>query len=97
MKRRDKMPLHKALTGSQWEAFARDSNVVRKVREEHYKTNHPHFNHKTSRNLTDIFHDMIKSTSLLGSQIYEIQEVWEGQSELRYANYVLRAKHPKRL
>ena len=28
---------------------------------------------------------------LLGSQIYEIQEFWKGQSELPYANDVLRA------
>ena len=39
----------------------------------------------------NIFWDMISSASLLGSQIYEIQEFWEGQSKLRYANDMLRA------
>ena len=34
---------------------------------------------------------MITSAGLLSSQIYEIQEVWEGQSELQYTNNVLRA------
>ena len=29
--------------------------------------------------------------SLLGSQIYKMQEVWEGQSKLQYANDALRA------
>ena len=95
-KRRDEMPLHKALTGSQWEAFARDSDLVQKAREEHYKTNCPHFDHKTSCNLTTVFWDMITSTGLLGSQIYEIQEFWEGWSELQYANDMLRAS-PKGL
>ena len=89
-KRRDEMPLHKALAGGQQEAFARDSDLVWKAREEHYKTNHPHFNHKTSHDLTNIFQDMITSTGLLGFQIYEIQEFWEGQSELWYANNALR-------
>ena len=32
---------------------------------------------------------MITSAGLLGSQIYEIQEVWGGQSKLQYANDML--------
>ena len=39
MKRRDEMPLHKALAGSRREAFARDTDLVQKAREEHYKMN----------------------------------------------------------
>ena len=76
------MPFHKALTGSQQEAFARDLDLVWKAREEHYKTNCPHFNCKTSHDLMNVLWDMITSASLLGSQIYEMQEVWEGWSEL---------------
>ena len=90
-KRRDETPLHKALTGGQWEAFTRDSDLVWKAREEHYKTNCPHFDCETIHNLLNISGDMIASTGLLASQIYEIQEFWEGQSELQYANNVLRA------
>ena len=81
-KRRDEMPLHKALAGSWWEAFIRDLDLVQKAREEHYKTNCPYFNHETSCNLMKIFWDMIPSAGLLGSHIYEIQEFWEGWSEL---------------
>ena len=33
---------------------------------------------------------MIEIAGLLGSVIYEIQEVWTGQKELQHANYVLR-------
>ena len=32
----------------------------------------------------DIFQRMIKSTSLLCSEIYEIQETWTGQCKLQY-------------
>ena len=85
------MPLHKALTGGQWETFTRDSDLVPKVREEHYKTNHPHFDCETSLELTNIFQDMTTSAGLLGSQIYKIQEFWEGWSELQYINNALRA------
>ena len=34
---------------------------------------------------------MITSAGLLGSEIYEIQEFWEGWSKLQYANDTLRA------
>ena len=57
----------------------------------HYKMNCPHFDHETSHDLTNIFWDMMACTSLLSSQIYEIQEFWEGLSELWYANDGLRA------
>ena len=90
------MPLHKALTGGQQETFARDSDLVQKAREEHYKMNCPHFDCETSHDLTNIFQDMNTSASLLGSQIYEIQELWEGQSKLQYANDMLGAS-PKGL
>ena len=90
-KRRDEMPLHRASTVSQKEAFTRDSDLVWKAREEHYKTNCPHFDCKTSHNLTNVFWGIIMSTSLLGFQIYKIYEVWEGWSKLQYTNDVLRA------
>ena len=76
------MPLHKAFMGSQQEDFAQDCDLGQKAREDHFKTNHPHFDCKTSCDLTDIFQDMIASAGLPGSQIYEIQEVWGGQSKL---------------
>ena len=50
------------------------------------KTTHPSFDCKTSCDLTGVFQDMIASTSLLGSQIYKVQEIWTGQDELQYAN-----------
>ena len=64
--------------GSWQEAFVKDSDLVWKAREDYFKTNHPHFDHKTVHDLMDIFGDMVPSASLLGSQIYEIQDVWKG-------------------
>ena len=90
LKWRDEMPLYESLMGSQWEAFAKDLDLVQKAREDYFKTNCPHFNHATLCDLMGIFWDMVTSASLLGSQIYEIQEVWRGQNELWYANDVLK-------
>ena len=61
------------------------------MRQEHYRTNCPHFDHKTSHDLMSIFQNMITSAGLLGSQIYDIQESWEGQNKLQYTNDALRA------
>ena len=48
------------------------------MREDHFKTNCPHFNCETSHDLKDIFWDMIASAGLLDFQIYEIQDIWGG-------------------
>ena len=85
-----------SVTRGSAEPFTRDSNLVCKVREEHNKTNHQHFNCVTFQDLMNIFWHMITSAGLLGSQIYEIQEFWEGWSKLQYANNALRAS-PKGL
>ena len=84
------MLLHKALSRSHWEAFSRDSKLVQKVREDYYQENCLHFDSETSCNMADVFWSMIKSTSLLSSEMYEIKETWTGQHKLQYANYTLR-------
>ena len=75
---KEEMPLHKALSRSCQEAFSRDSRLVQKAREDYFWGNWLHFNSENSCNLMDVFHNMIDSTGLLGSEIYEIQETWMG-------------------
>ena len=87
---KDEMPFKKSLTGSWWEAFAKDSDLVWQAREDYFKTNCPHFGHKTLHDLCGVFQDMIAYADLLGSQIYEIQEVWTGWEDLWYANNALK-------
>ena len=84
------MPLHKALTQSHLETFRRDSNLVREMREEYFKTHCPNFNTENTHDLSDIFWCMAETAELLGSSIYEIKEVWAGSDELQQANYMLR-------
>ena len=87
---KEEMPLHKALTRSQQEAFSRDSQLVCKAREKCYWENHLHFNSKNSCNLMDVFWNIIESVGLLGSEIYEIQDTWTWRCKLEYANYALK-------
>ena len=79
-----------ALSKSHQEAFNRDSRLVQKAREDYFWANWLHFNNKNSSDLTGIFQNMIESTSLLGSETFEIQETWMGWHDLEYANYVLK-------
>ena len=52
------------------------------AREDYFKTNCPCFDCETSCYLTVVFQDMIMYACLLGSQIYEIQEVWMRREDL---------------
>ena len=89
-KQKEETPFHKALSRSWQDAFSKDSQLVHKVREEYFQENCPHFNSETSYDLADVFQRIIKSASLLHSEIYEIQETWTGGSELQDANYALK-------
>ena len=80
----------KSLKGSQQEAFAKDSDLVQQAREDYFKTNCSHFDCETLYNLFGVFWDMITYASLLGSQIYKIQEVWMGWEDLQYAKDALK-------
>ena len=84
------MPLHEVLMRSCQEAFSQDTHLVRKTREEYFRNHCPNFNNENTHDLMDIFQCMTKTTSLLGSTIYEIQEVWTGRDELKHANHMLR-------
>ena len=64
--------------------------LVLKARKEYFQVNLPHFNNENSSDLMGIFQNMIESTSLLGSEIFEIQETWMGWCVLEYAYYALK-------
>ena len=89
LRQKDKMPFKKSLKGNQWEAFAKDSDLVQKARENYFKTNCPQFKWETLHDLSGVFWDMISHVSLLDSQIYEIQEAWTRQDDWQYANNAL--------
>ena len=82
------MALHK---GDQQEAFAKDSHLLQWAREDYFKAHHPHFNHETLWDLSDLFQDMIISTDLLNFKIFEIQENWTRREDLQAANDTLKA------
>ena len=90
-KQQEVPPWYKALKQSCSEAFSWDTSLVRAARKEHFKKHSPNFTMDGTCDLSEVFRCMTKSTKLLGSAIYKIQEVWKGPDKLQQANYTLRA------
>ena len=64
---------------------------MKEARKEYFKRHSPNFTTDGTCDLSEVFRHMAKSTKLLGSAIYEIQDVWKGPDELQQANYALRS------
>ena len=81
-------PWTKVLKQSCSEAFSWDTNLVKESRKEYFKRHSYNFTVEGTCDLLEVFRQMAK---LLGSAIYEIQEVWMGPDKLWQANYALRS------
>ena len=64
---------------------------MKEARKEYFKRHSYNFTAEGTHDLLEVFRQMAKSAELLGSAIYEIQEVWMGLDELQQANYALRS------
>ena len=73
------------------DAFSRDSGPVREAREHYFTTHLWDWAHGNMDDLSDIFRELAQGTGLLGESIHEIQLAWNGQKDLKHANYVLRS------
>ena len=76
-------PWNKVLKQSCSETFRQDTSLVKEVRKEYFKRLSYNFTVEGIHDLSEVFRHMAKSTKLLGSAIYEIQEVWKGPDELQ--------------
>ena len=60
------------------EAFSQDTSLVKEARKEYFKRHSPNFTTEGgTHDLSEVFRCMAESTKLLGTAIYEIQEVWK--------------------
>ena len=84
-------PWYKALKQSCSEAFSQDTSLVRAARKEYLEKHSPNFTMDGMCDLSEVFRHIAEGAKLLGTAIYEIQEVWKGPDELWQANYALRA------
>ena len=63
----------------------------KEARKEYFKRHSYNFTTEGMHDLSEVFRHKAESAKLLGSSIYEIQEVWKGPDELWQANYTLRS------
>ena len=85
------LPWYKVLKQSCSEAFSCDTSLVKEARKENFKWHSYNFTMEGTCDLSEAFRHMAESAKLLGSSIYEIQEVWKGPDKLWQANYALRS------
>ena len=64
---------------------------MKEARKEYFKRHSYNFTVEGTCSLLEVFRQMAESADLLGTAIYEIQEVWKGPDELWQANYALRS------
>ena len=74
-KQQEVPPWNKVLKQSHSEVFSQDTNLVKKARKEYFKRYSYNFTVEGTHDLLEVFRQMAKSTKLLGSTIYKIQEV----------------------
>ena len=90
-KRQDTPAWFTSLKPSHVEAFLWDSSIVKEARSCFFSNHSYDFVNDGTSDLSDVFKELAKSTSLLGEAIYEIQLSWTGPEELKQANYALRS------
>ena len=80
----------KALKESWKEAFSKESNLIKVARWVYLKTHQANFEQEGSYDLYSISHQMATSTNLLNAEVYEVQETWGSQKDLKAINWVAR-------
>ena len=88
---KERRPLAKLLKESDWEAFCKDSKVVKVTRQAYHLSHRGMFVQEGSYDLTLVFWKIAQETNLLNAEIYEVQEVWTGQWGLKAANCTAKA------
>ena len=73
----------KLLKKPHWEAFSKESEVIKVARQAYYRTHHPSFEQEGSQDLSFTFWEMATLTNLLGNEIHEVQESWTGLKDLK--------------
>ena len=76
----------KALKEPQREAFSKESDIVNVARWAYQKAHWAIFEQERSYDLSSVFCQMAILTSLLSTEVYEVQETWGGQKDFGDTN-----------
>ena len=81
----------KALKEPCWEAFSKESEVVKVATCAYYEAYWPNFKQEGSYNLSSTFLQMATSTNLLGTEIHEVRESWGSWKDLWAVNWATKS------
>ena len=76
----------KLLKESHWEAFSKESEVIKAARWAYYRTHCPSFEQEGSHDLSFTFWEMATLMNLLGNEIHKVEESWTGWKDLKAAH-----------
>ena len=85
---REEDPLAEHLRGTHWEAFCKDSGLVRCIWWIYFRAHMLVFHKEVTHNPADIFRDMAEMLGLMGTKIHPVQEQWQDKEELHIANHM---------
>ena len=88
---KERRPLAKLFKESHWEAFSKDSKVIKVAQWAYHPSHRGMFLQEGSYCLTPIFQEMPQETNFLNTQIYEVQEVWTSWQGLKAATHTAKA------
>ena len=84
----EELPLSGCLKGAHHEAFRKDSNLVKWIRQTYFRAHCPEFDSEITHKLAHVFKEMADIVSLLNTKIHQVQDPWPGKKELHEASHV---------
>ena len=81
-------PLADHLRCAHWEAFHKDSDLVKHIRQTYLRAHMPVFHKEVTWDLANIFGEMAKMAGLMGTKIHPVPDQWQVKEELHAANHV---------
>ena len=90
---KDGLTRHRPLKEGQQEDFSKESSRVRMARQTYQESHPTDFRQEGSHDLSSVFCKMASSAHLLDSSIFEVQDTWCRQKDLKAANWVAKNSH----
>ena len=89
-RQKEEDPLAEHLRGACQEAFCKDSDLVKCIRQTYFRAHQLVFNREVTHDLTNVFKELAEMAGLLDTEIHWVQDQWQGKKELHMANCVVR-------
>ena len=90
-RQKEEDPLAGHLKDACQEAFCQDSALVKQIRWTYFQAHQPAFDREATHDLAHVFKEMAEAVGLMNTNIYQVQDPWQGKKELWAANHTVRS------